>query len=65
MSEDRGKAFTKITTKIMNRIKANAVLGNIGTMIVQPANFNNVVCYANPLDVADGMILATKALAGR
>ena len=65
LGDRTGRATLNGITRIMNRIKANAVMGNIGTVFVQPFNLPNVLAYAqNPKDLADGMFKALKGLAG-
>jgi hypothetical protein len=65
LGDRAGRATLNGITRIMNRIKANAVMGNIGTVFVQPFNLPNVLAYAqNPKDLADGMFKALKGLAG-
>jgi hypothetical protein len=65
LGDRNGRVVLNATTQIMNRLKANAVMGNIGTVFVQPFNLPNVVSYAkDPVAVADGMFKALQGLAG-
>jgi len=65
LGDRTGRVVLNATMQIMNRLKANAVMGNIGTVFVQPFNLPNVVSYAkDPVAVADGMFKALQGLAG-
>lgn len=65
IGEEKSRIIMGATTKIMNRMRANAVMGNIPTIFIQAFNFQNVAAYArNPADLVVGIREALKGFAG-
>lgn len=64
-SGDSGRAVLKALKRLNNRVKANAILGNIRSALTQIGNIPNAASYIpNPNDWKNGAELLTKALAG-
>ncbi|MHC1722726.1 MAG: hypothetical protein AB9836_05925 [Aminipila sp.] len=63
--DENGRKVLNTLSTVSNRIRANAVVGNVNTLLAQFFNMPNVVGYAkNPIDVAQGMFEASKANLG-
>ena len=65
LGDKKGRQLINGLTKVSNRIRASAVVGNFNTVLAQFFNMPNVVAYAkNPADVVSGMSTSLRAVMG-
>lgn len=65
LTDDKARKVMNGLSTVSNRMRANAVVGNVNTMIAQFFNLPNVVGYAkNPVDLAQGFTKSIKASMG-
>ena len=65
LGDEKGRKVLNALSITSNRMRANAVVGNVNTVIAQVFNLPNVVGYAkNPIDLAEGFTTAFKANTG-
>jgi hypothetical protein len=63
--DEKGRKVLNGLSAVSNRMRKNAVMGNVNSMIAQFFNLPNVVGYAkNPVDLADGFKTAIQAATG-
>ena len=65
LGDERGRKVLNTLSALSNRMRANAVVGNANTILVQPFNLPNVVGYAkNPQDLTVGFRQSIQASMG-